>query len=369
METVEDMLETLVHFPSVVGTSNAEIIDFAQNHLTKSGWQTHKIEGPDKGRFNLFATVGPQDRSGYILSGHVDVVRASEPEWLADPFILRRDGEKLIGRGAVDMKGFVAGVLSAAPDVARMALKAPVHISLSYDEEAGCRGIPHLVKKLPELCMTPLGCFVGEPTGMQPVLRHKGKASLSVKSRGIAGHSARPELGENAIHKMLPVLDAARVLARALEDGPKHPAFEPPFSTAQIGTLSGGTALNIIPETAEAAIEVRAIPGQDPEEIIASIRDVAQRQKVDAEITASYPALDLAEGSALANLAAELSGNSPKGAVSFGTEAGVFQRAGIPAIVCGPGDIGRAHKPEEFITRSELAEARDFALAVAQHLT
>ncbi|MEM7731653.1 MAG: acetylornithine deacetylase [Pseudomonadota bacterium] len=366
----EEMLASLVAFPTVVGSSNAALIDFIRHDLAKYGVTAQIIAGPERDRFNLFATIGPVDTPGYILSGHLDVVPAVEPEWRADPFKLRSQNGCLIGRGAVDMKGYVAAVLSAVPQLVGMNLQKPLHIALSYDEEAGCRGVPHLIEKLPSLCAQPLGCFVGEPSGMIPVLRHKGKATLQLTARGQSGHSSRPELGKNAIHRLLPVLSRAAILPDELKrNGHRHEAFVPPHSTVQIGVIEGGQSVNIIPDHASALIEARAVPGETPQDVLTPLTDMTQGESdLSAKIIASYPALDLDGGSALARVATELANAPPIDAVSYGTEAGLFQQAGIPAIVCGPGDVKRAHRPEEFITRDELHEAHDFVLRLARRL-
>lgn len=368
---VEDMLSALVGFPSVVGTSNQDIADFIRDFLTENGVETQIIPGPEGDRVNLFATIGPADVPGYILSGHLDVVPAAEPEWQADPFTLRRKNGVFTGRGAVDMKGFVAAVLSVVPRLVDMPLSRPLHIALSYDEEAGCRGVVHLIKRLPSLCAKPLGCFVGEPSGMCPVLRHKGKAALTLRAKGVSGHSSRPDLGRNAVHTLLPFLNKAVELSDLLRrDGAQHAAFEPPYSTLQIGVMNGGQSLNIIPDQATAEIEVRAVPSNEPKALLAPLLAMSEASEdVVAEIVATYPALDLDGQSHLARLASGLTTNAPVEAVSYGTEAGLFQKAGVPAIVCGPGDIRRAHKPEEFITRHELPQARHFVLNLAQSLT
>lgn len=351
----EIMLETLVGHDSVVGRPNLALIEAVADWLDAHGISCRVMVGPEGDRANLFATIGDADRPGYVLSGHVDVVPAGEPEWRADPFILRRQGDRLIGRGACDMKGFVAAVLAAAPDLAGMDPAVPIHVALSYDEEAGCKGVPHMIAELPELCAPPLGCIVGEPTGMVPVLAHKGKAALRLRAAGVAGHSSRPDLGENAIHALLPVLAAAEAQARALEaEGPQDDRFAPPWSSLQIGTVAGGQALNIIPERAEAEIEARAIAGAEPRALLAPVIDAAEKAGVATEWLSSYPPLALDSGDPLATLVAEMSGNAPIAAVSFGTEAGLFQQAGIPAIICGPGDIARAHRPEEYLTLPEL---------------
>ncbi|MEJ2625183.1 MAG: acetylornithine deacetylase [Pseudolabrys sp.] len=352
--TPEAMLARLVAFPSVVGRPNGEIADFIRCWLAGHGVACHVLPGPEGDRANLFATIGPADRPGYILSGHIDVVPASEPGWQADPFVLREDGDKLIARGACDMKGFVAAALAMAPELSRLNLAAPIHLAISYDEEAGCRGVPHLLAALPGLCAPPAGAIVGEPSCLTPVLAHKGKASIRLRAKGVAGHSSRPDLGTNAIHALIPALAAAQKQAVALQTGPQDRRFAPPWSSLQVGTVGGGRALNIIPDAAEAELEARAIAGVDPAELLAPVVDVARAVRIEIETLSSYPALALAPDHPLAGLIAELSGKIPLGAVSYGTEAGLFQAAGVPAVICGPGDIARAHKPEEYLTKDEL---------------
>lgn len=363
-----EMLAALVGFDTVVGRSNLSLIEAVSDWLDSHGIPCRILVGPEGDRANLFATIGDATRPGYILSGHVDVVPAEEPEWQADPFILRRTGDRLIGRGACDMKGFVAAVLAAAPDLAAMSPNTPVHIALSYDEEAGCKGVPHMIAKLPDLCAAPLGCIVGEPTGLVPVLAHKGKAALRLRAGGVAGHSARPDLGQNAIHALLPALVAAEAQARALQaHGPQDARFAPPWSSLQVGTLSGGQALNIIPDSAEAQIEARAIAGTDPEALLAPVLAAAKESGVDAEWLSSYPPLALDAADPLATLMTHLSGRPTSPAVSFGTEAGLFQQAGIPAIICGPGDMARAHRPEEYLTLPELRACHHMVLDLGRH--
>lgn len=363
----EDMLEKLVAFKSVVGQTNLPLIDFVASWLGSHGVEAKVLPGPEGDRVNLFATIGPSDRRGYMLSGHTDVVPAGEPEWQADPFVLRQKGDRLIGRGACDMKGFVAAVLASVPELVRLKGETPIHIALSYDEEAGCQGVPHLIARLPELCPPPLGCIVGEPTGLSPVLRHKGKASIRLAAGGRSGHSSRPDLGDNAIHKLVPALTAAIAQAGALKAGPQDLLFEPPYSSLQIGTITGGQAINIIPDFAEARIEARAIAGVDPESLLEPVRAAASGD-VAVELLSSYPALSLDEASPLVALAADISGRAPVGAVSFGTEGGLFQAAGIASIICGPGNIDRAHKPEEYLTRDELNGACDMICRLGQRL-
>jgi len=365
--TPQEMLTRLVGFDTVVGRPNLRLMDDIADWLDDHGITYHILVGPEGDRANLFATIGDATRPGYILSGHVDVVPAEEPNWRADPFILCREDHRLIGRGACDMKGFVAAVLAAAPDLVAMDPATPIHIALSYDEEAGCKGVPHLIARLPELCAPPLGCIVGEPTGLVPVLAHKGKAALRLRAVGAAGHSSRPDLGRNAIHTLLPALVAAGAQARELQThGPRDARFAPPWSSLQVGTFAGGQALNIIPDRAEAQVEARAIAGTDPEALFGPVLAAADLHGVEAEWLSSYPPLALDAGHPLAALTAGISGQTPVPAVSFGTEAGLFQQAGIPAIICGPGDIARAHRPEEYLTLTELRACHDMVRALGR---
>lgn len=370
---VEEILARLVAFPSVVGTANGPITQWIADYCRSHGANVQILPGPEGDRANLFATIGPADRPGYVLSGHTDVVPATEAGWSADPFALRADGERLHGRGTTDMKGFLACALAALPVLAASPLTRPLHLAFSYDEEAGCRGVPHMIARLPDLCETPLGVIVGEPSGLQVVLAHKGKAAARLHVTGRSGHSSRPDQGLNAIHAMTGVLSQAVAEARALEKGPFDARFEPPCSTLQIGVLSGGRALNVIPDSCTAEIEVRAIAGADPRALLAPIRAhldalTAEGFAVEWSELSAYPALALSAASPLAALMTELTGKAPQEAVSYGTEAGLFQAAGLDAVICGPGDIARAHRPDEYITRGELAACHAMILALGERL-
>jgi acetylornithine deacetylase len=369
--TAIEILDRLIRFRSVVGTPNGAIVDWIKDYLEGYGVPVAVLMGPEGDRANLFATIGPAGTPGYILSGHMDVVPAREPEWTSDPFELRVSRERLYGRGATDMKGFIAAALAAVPTLSRMPLVRPIHLALSYDEEAGCRGAPHLIARLPDLCAKPAGAIIGEPSGMQAVCAHKGKTAARVTIRGCPGHSSRPDLGVNAIHAMADVLNAAVSEAQRLTKGPFDPVFEPAYSSLQVGTIAGGQAINIIPDHCAIEVEARAIAGVDPTSLLdpvkATVEALAARG-LDAEWApmSAYPALSLAAGAALATLMHELTGEAPLAAVSYGTEAGLYQQAGIDAIICGPGDIDRAHKPDEFILTSELAACQRMMEALGE---
>ncbi|MET3593971.1 acetylornithine deacetylase [Mesorhizobium shonense] len=357
---VLDILDRLVAFPSVAGKPNGDIAGWIEAHLAEQGVKVTLLPGPEGDRSNLFATIGPADVPGYVLSGHMDVVPAGEPQWSSSPFALRRDGERLYGRGTTDMKGFLAAALAAVPHVAGMRLARPIHLAFSYDEEVGCRGVPHLIARLPELCAKPLGVIVGEPSGMRAVRGHKGKAAARVTMRGRTGHSSRPDLGLNAIHAMAEVLSATVSEAERLTHGPFDAAFEPAYSSLQAGVIAGGQSVNIIPDTCTLDLEARAIPGVDPAGLLAPVNARAEACasegfQIEWTPISAYPALSLPQDAALAALLHGLTGEEPLAAVSYGTEAGLYQAAGFDAIICGPGDIGRAHKPDEYILASELA--------------
>ncbi|MBX5086135.1 acetylornithine deacetylase [Rhizobium lentis] len=373
MQAIE-ILERLVGFPSVVGTPNGEIVGWIRHYLQNHGIAITELRGPEGDRSNLFATIGPREMPGYILSGHMDVVPAAEDGWSSDPFRLRAEAGRLYGRGTTDMKGFLAVMLAAVPALAAAQLGRPIHLAFSYDEEAGCRGVPHMIARLPELCAHPLGAIIGEPSGMQAIRAHKGKAAARLTIRGRSGHSSRPDQGLNAIHAMTDVLACAGAEAERLSKGPFEHVFEPPYSSLQVGTLKGGQAVNIIPETCEAEFEARAISAIDPATLLTPLRAVAEALprrgfEVEWRELSAYPALSLAADAPLARLLEELTGVEPLDAVSYGTEAGLFQRAGIDAIICGPGDIARAHKPDEFIIADELLACQAMVEALARHCT
>ncbi|MGV1771541.1 acetylornithine deacetylase [Agrobacterium vitis] len=372
MERPLDILERLVAFPSVVGTANGEIVSFIRDYLQNHGAAVSVLPGPEGDRSNLFATIGPRHVPGYILSGHMDVVPAGESGWVSDPFQLRREGDRLFGRGTSDMKGFLACALACVPKLAAMPLARPIHLAFSYDEEAGCRGVPHMLAQLPSLCESPLGAIIGEPSGMRAIRAHKGKAAARVTITGRTGHSSRPDLGLNAIHAMSEVLIAARDAASDLTSGPFEAVFEPPYSSLQVGTVRGGQAVNIIPDMCEAEFEARAISGVNPAALLQPVRRAAEALKdkgfgVEWAEMSAYPALSLPQNAPLAALLHRLTGVEPLAAVSYGTEAGLFQQAGIDAIICGPGNISRAHKPNEYILIDELVTCQTMITALADH--
>jgi len=368
-EKILQLLRALIAFPSVSSRSNFDIAAYIEAYLQAEGIAATRIPALDQPKTSLLATIGPADRPGIMLSAHMDVVPAEGQNWTADPFTADlRDG-RVYARGATDMKGFLAVVLAHVPQFKRMALAAPIHLAFSYDEELGCRGAPALAQAAARLPCLPALCLVGEPTRMQVARAHKGKIARRLTFHGLGGHSALPHKAANAVEA------AARFAASlaALDDrlaaeGPRDAAFEPPRSTLHIGSLHGGGVLNLVPDRATLEFELRSLPAEPAARLMAEIdkavavQDQRLRARgaagVASEEIIAYPGLDLApDHPALAAIGALAGDPAPGSTVSFGTEAGVFQHYGIPSIVCGPGDIARAHKADEWIGLDELAAA------------
>ncbi|MCU0905914.1 MAG: acetylornithine deacetylase [Rhodobacteraceae bacterium] len=371
----DEILAALVACPCLPGRPNAAIADWIAGRLEGSGLRVHRLPGPEGDRVNLMASIGPVDRPGIVLSGHMDVVPVDGQVWASDPFRLTpRDG-RLHGRGTTDMKGFLACMIAAVPLFRARALTRPVHLAFSYDEEIGCRGVPHLIAALPALCAPPAGAIIGEPSGMQPVLSHKGKLAVEVALTGRAAHSSQPDAGVNALYAAAALASAVERAAEALaRHGTRDARFAPDHSTLVAGVMQAGTAVNIIPDRATLSLEVRTIPADDAGSILDPILAqaealVAEGRALSATVTelARYPALP-PEATDLAAQLADWTGQRPRQAVSYGTEAGLFHAAGIASVICGPGDIARAHRPDEYITPAELQDCMAMLSRLADHL-
>ncbi|WP_372802285.1 acetylornithine deacetylase [Paracoccus seriniphilus] len=365
-----EILAELVSVPSLPGTPNDRITDVICGRLDAPGVTLHRLATPE-GRWNLLASIGPADLPGLMLSGHSDVVSTEGQEWDSDPFCLTEVEDRLVARGTSDMKGFLAAMLDLVPDLLQMPLKRPVHLAFSCDEEIGCRGVPHLIARLPELIARPAGCVVGEPSDLHPVRAHKGKQSVEIRLEGRPGHSSDPAQGVNAIYPAARLaLEVENIAAAFAAMGPFDQDFTPPNSTLQAGVIQGGVAVNIIPEHARMLIEARTIPAQSPADVIARVSAALDHIGASAkaagrpfrstiEVLASYPALSPRGNEELAGLLSQITGQPIIQAVSYGTEAGLFAQAGIPSVVCGPGNISRAHRANEFIHPQELSACAD----------
>ena len=367
-----EMIRKLVGFDTTSRDSNLALIDFVRGYLAEFGIASELFFDAEKRKANLFATLGPKDRGGVMLSGHTDVVPVDGQEWSSDPFeIVEREG-KLYGRGTSDMKSFVAVALALVPEFLARELTTPIHIALSYDEEIGCVGVRGMIAEIARRPVRPKLCIVGEPTLMQPVIAHKGKISIRCRVRGLESHSALTHLGVNAVEAAAEIIAHLKRMARLRRDhGPFDRQFSPPYTTIHTGTVHGGTALNIVPRDCEFVFEFRTLPGDPPELLLEEVQRFAaelepEMHKVDRstgisfEILTSTVGLSEAPESEVAELACALSGANSVGKVSFGTEAGLFQEAGIPTVVCGPGSIDEAHRPNEFIALEQIRQCEAF---------
>ncbi len=318
----------------------------------------------------LLVSIGPfEDRPGYVLSGHSDVVPTEGQPWTSDPFILREADGRLYGRGSSDMKGFLAVCLALLPEMAAAALKVPLHIAISYDEEVGCLGVRPLIARMRERFPRPLGCFVGEPTGMEVVVGHKGKSAARVTFHGKACHSALAPSGVNAVEYAARFIDQVRLSAEILaRDGARDALYDVPHTTGLSSLVQGGSALNIVPDSCSVAFEYRAIGADDAGALAAAaiayatdtlaplMRAADPACGVSVEPLIDYPGLDTDPEAAIVTLAKRLAGRNAHAKVSYGTEGGLFERlGGTPAVIVGPGSITRAHRADEYVTRDELA--------------
>ena len=373
------LLDRLVAFDTTSARSNLALVDHAAGLLSDLGADIRLTTDEGGGKANLWATLGPADRPGIVLSGHTDVVPVDGQDWSSDPFRAERRDGRVYGRGTADMKGFLAACLALAPDFAAARLAVPVHFALSYDEEVGCIGVRRLLADLETLPVRPRLCIVGEPTEMQVILAHKGKKSVRCTVHGHECHSALNHQGVNAVEIAAELVAFLRRMQRRLrEHGPFEAGFDPPYTTVHTGTIHGGTALNIVPRECRFEFELRHLPRHDPEDLMAELRAFAQSLVPEmlavspaagvtldeTNTTAGLAADEASEAVALARRLAGLGEEGQSGKVAFTTEAGLFQAAAIPAVVCGPGSIAQAHKPDEFIAVEQLARAERFLRAL-----
>ncbi|WP_341705090.1 acetylornithine deacetylase [Ferrovibrio sp.] len=369
-----DMIRQLVEMPTVSRDSNLDLIHWIRDHLKGMGVESTLVHDATGKKANLYATLGPQDRPGIVLSGHTDVVPVDGQDWETDPFRLTEKDGLLYGRGTSDMKSFVAIALAYAPQFLAQPLQTPIHYAFTYDEEVGCLGAKRLIEVLKEMPVTPKACIVGEPTGMQVIGQHKGKKSWRVDVRGFECHSSLTHLGANAVEAAAELIAFIKALARKKKaEGPFDAEFAPPHTSLHTGTVQGGTALNIVPKDCSFLWEIRYLPQDDVDalydEVVAYARDRLEPElkAVDPACGFSFtqisgfPGLATPDSAGVIELAKVLTGANRVSKVSFGTEAGLFsQEAGIPTIVCGPGSIEQAHKPNEFIALDQIAQCEAF---------
>ena len=376
-----ELLARLVSFDTTSRNSNLALIGYIRAYLDAHGVPYRVSTDASGEKANIHAIIGPQQTGGVALSGHVDTVPVDGQAWSADPFALRRDNGRLYARGAADMKGFVAACLAAVPDFKARNLARPLHLFISYDEEVGCQGAQRLIEDLDASGLKQALCVVGEPSGMQPILAHKGKLNLRVRVRGLPGHSSEPAKGVNAIHAAGEAIAYVAAEARRLaKEGPFDHGFDPPHTTIHIGTIQGGTILNIIPEHAEFIMEWRTIPGDDATSHVERMRSYVARMIEPAmhavnpqtgfslDVITTMPGLSLDPDHPLTSIVKQLTGSNSTGKVSYGTEGGYYQNAEIPTIICGPGHIAQAHQPDEWIAQEQLDSCDTFIRRLADRL-
>jgi acetylornithine deacetylase len=369
LDKTKEILAELIGFPSVSSDSNIDVIQYMAQRLQDVGADVQLQFAPDGRKANLFATIGPARQGGIVLSGHSDVVPVTDQDWTHEPFMMTEQDGRLYGRGTCDMKGFIAAALAKAEDYAQRDLTRPVHFSFTYDEETGCVGAQALAEWLQERDIRPAIAIIGEPTMMQVIEGHKGCCEYTTHFHGRAGHGSMPDLGVNAVEY------AVRYVSRLMELGeelksraPANGRFDPPWTTINTGSLTGGTIHNVIPETASVQWEFRPVQNSDftyvksqAEEYVRSVllpamQSVDPAASITTEIMGEVVGLEPADVNQARDILMELTGSNQAGVVSFGTEAGIFSALGMSVAVCGPGSIEQAHKPDEFLAVDQLVK-------------
>ncbi len=361
------ILEKLISFNTVSSNSNLELIYFCKKILEDAGANISIIKNKEETKGNLFATIGPIEKSGVILSGHTDVVPVKNQIWKTDPFKLTTINDKLYGRGTADMKSFVACALHAATKASSMNLKTPLHFAFSYDEEIGCVGVRSLIEMLKTSPFNPFFCIVGEPTSMQVMSGHKGKVNASVFIKGKEAHSALTTKGLNSIYLASEFIQGIQNIQNNLIKNSTHDNdFDVPYTTLQVGKIEGGVAVNIVPSSASLLFEIRSLYNDNPNLILNEIKNLSEKivkshinkfpdTAIEIKITSQYPALNTVKNSKIISFLNGLTGNNSVEKVSFGTEGGLFsEELNIETAICGPGSMNQGHKPNEYIEESQI---------------
>lgn len=364
-----EILEKLIAFPTVSTESNLDMIRYLDDRLIALGARCITVHSEDGTKANIFATLGPDMPGGIMLSGHTDVVPVTDQNWTTDPFELNERDGKLFGRGTCDMKGFVAAALAFAETLDAQALTDPLHFAFTYDEESGCLGAQNLVAGLEARGIVPDIAIIGEPTEMRVIEGHKGCYEYTTKFTGLEGHGSAPDDGVNAVEYAARYVTKLLDLREALKPrAPAHSAFDPPWTTINIGRIAGGIAHNVIVGKADLDWEMRPVQADDADFVKDSLADyvedillpamkaVNSKAGISLETIAEVVGLEPMAENKARDLVAELTGANHADLVAFGTEAGLFQQLGTSAVVCGPGSIKQAHKPDEFIEIDQLGQ-------------
>ena len=372
LATTKELLARLVAFDTTSVKTNIPLIEFVEAYLAGHGIASQRVPTADGLKASLFATIGPADKGGIALSGHTDVVPVAGQDWDTDPFSLVERDAKLYGRGTCDMKGYLACCLALVPSLKARKLRQPFHIAFSYDEEVGCTGVRPMIRELGKTLPLPQMVFVGEPTTMTVVDAHKGPVRWRVDLKGRAAHSSMPHYGVNAIAYAGRLIGEILRIEEELKAGPLNPRFDPPWTTTQVTQIEGGTASNIVPVPCWFGWETRALPGFDPmtlqrrletfaaEQCLPEMRKLAPESEIVIRAMNHVSAYAADNATGIVPLTLKLAGQNATLAVSYCTEAGLFQDGGAPAIICGPGDIAQAHTVNEFVRVEELEKCLAF---------
>ena len=376
-----DILERLVAFDTVSSRPNIALMDWVRDLLANVGVEALLIPDPSGGKANLYATIGPQDRPGVMLSGHTDVVPVEGQDWTKPPFALTESDGRYYGRGVTDMKGFVACALSLALHAATRPLRTPLHLALSYDEEVGCLGVRSLIDMLRTAPIRPAFCIVGEPTGMQVATGHKGKIALRATCTGREGHSALAPMALNALHLGADFLSEVRALqAEVAERGVRDGDYDVPYTTLHVGKMNGGVQVNIVPNTCILDFEIRNLAEDDSQHLIdrlgaaadaitAPLRAEFPEAVIRVERLWDYPGLGTPTTAPVVNFVKGLTGANGTMKVAFGTEGGLFDtRLGIPTVICGPGSMAQGHKPDEWVSVEQIGRCEAMLAALLDRL-
>lgn len=382
ISAIRTILADLIAFDTTSHRSNMDLIDYVRDYLARHEIKAAVLKAEGQPKANLVATIGANEPGGIVLSGHTDVVPVEGQEWTMPPFELSGQGGRLYGRGTADMKGFLAVVLAHVPQFAAADLKRPIHLAFSFDEEVGCTGVQEMLPFLRGHVALPRLVVIGEPTSMQVATAHKGQYVAKTRIIGREAHSSRPDDGVNAVvvaAELIRHIDAMAYNSR--EQGPFDDAFSPPHTTFNIGPIAGGSAFNIISNRCEFDWEFRFLPNQNGQEIFGRYMSHIETEilpamqhkfpecQVSNEIWAYLPPLKAEPGSDGETFALSLAQRNDSTVIAFGTEAGHFQGIEFPTVVCGPGDIAQAHKPDEFIEISELEACSRFMDRVTEAMT
>lgn len=364
------LLEKLISFNTVSRNSNLELIAYVKKLLADAGIEAQLVEDETGQKANLFATIGPKDVPGIVLSGHTDVVPTEGQAWNTDPFVSQIIDGKMYGRGTSDMKGFIACAVVAFIKASTLPLTKPLHLSLSYDEEIGCIGVRRLLNILENTLVSPYLCIIGEPTMMQVATGHKGKSVYQAMCHGKEGHSALAPKFTNAIHVASSVVQSLiKVQDRLTQTGAQDKEYDVPYTTVHVGKIQGGTALNIVPKACSLDFEIRNVTGDNPDDLIEEIKDTMTHdthwhanEAFTIEQKNAYPGLNTSPTvEAVKFIESALPDETTKTKIAFGTEGGLFtNQLHCPVVVCGPGSIGVAHQPNEYVELSQLDQCDTF---------